>query len=134
MDSPASVPFISPPSNNGAETSTDDVWIRSGCELCLNFCGIQVHRVNGQIVKIEGDPDNPHNKGFVCAKGNSGMLSQFSPFRITRPMKRGNPEKGMGVDPRWKEISWDEALDTIAQRLKKIHADDPRKLYFTTFD
>ena len=85
-------------------------------------------------MKIDGDSENPHNKGFVCAKGNSGMLSQFSPFRITKPMKRGNPEKGMGVDPQWEEITWDEALDTIAQRLKRIREDDPRKLYFTSFD
>ncbi|HZW55405.1 MAG TPA: molybdopterin-dependent oxidoreductase [Nitrososphaerales archaeon] len=112
----------------------EDVWIRSGCELCLNFCGILVHRVNGQVVKIEGDPENPHNKGFVCAKGNAGMLSQFSSRRVLTPLKRGNPNKGMGVDPQWKEISWDEALDTIAQKLKKIRDDDPRKVYFTTFD
>ncbi len=119
---------------NDEESIGDDVWIRSGCELCLNFCGILVHRVNGQIVKIEGDPDNPHNKGFVCAKGNVGMFSQFSPTRITKPMKRGNPKKGAGVDPMWQEITWDEALDTIAEKLKKIKEDDPRKLYFTTFD
>jgi anaerobic selenocysteine-containing dehydrogenase len=114
--------------------SDDDVWIRSGCELCLNFCGILVHRVSGQIVKIDGDPDNPHNKGFVCAKGNAGMISLYSPTRVMKPMKRGNPNKGMGVDPQWKEITWDEALDTIAAKLKKIREDDPRKLYFTTFD
>ena len=110
------------------------MWIRSGCELCLNFCGILAHRVNGQVVKIEGDPENPHNRGFACAKGNAGMLSQFSPTRVTSPLKRCNPNKGMGVDPRWEEISWDEALDTIAAKLAKIRADDPRKVYFTTFD
>ena len=98
MTAPLS-PTISRSDSIEASDQIDDVWIRSGCELCLNFCGILAHRVNGQVVKIEGDPDNPHNKGFVCAKGNAGMLSQFSPFRITKPMKRGNPEKGMGIDP-----------------------------------
>lgn len=117
-----------------SKVNKNDVWIRSGCELCLNFCGIVVHRLNGEIVKIEGDPENPHNRGLVCAKGNAGMLSRLSPTRVLRPLKRGNPNKGMGLDPQWREISWDEALDTIASKLKKVKENDPRKLYFTTFD
>src|SRR5664280_1380111 len=49
-----------------------------------------------------------------------------------RDSKRTNPEKGPGIDPKWVEISWDEALDTIAAQLKKVMADDPRKFVFMT--
>ena len=43
-------------------------------------------------------------------------------------MKRTNPVKGRGVDPKWQRITWDEALDTITEKLKKVREDDPRKL------
>jgi molybdopterin-containing oxidoreductase family molybdopterin binding subunit len=55
-------------------------------------------------------------------------MGLYDPYRIKTPLKRSNPEKGLGIDPGWQEISWDEALDTIAERLKKIREEDPRKL------
>jgi len=53
------------------------------------------------------------------------------PNRLKKPLRRTNPEKGIGVDPKWKEISWDEALDEIAVKMKKIVADDPNKIMIT---
>lgn len=56
----------------GAATAAgarDDVWIPSVCRMCNNGCGIRIHGVNGVVVKIEGNPDNPHNFGRMCAKG-----------------------------------------------------------------
>ena len=114
--------------------ATDDVWIRTACEICRNHCGILVHRVNGEVVKIEGDPDNPKNYGKTCAKGNSGLLYRLAPFRVTTPLKRTNPKKGPGEDPMWVPISWDEALSTIAEKIIDIRKRDPRLLYVTTFD
>jgi len=48
--------------------------------------------------------------------------------RLNAPLRRTNPEKGLYADPKWKEISWEEALDEIAGRLKKVLDDDPRKI------
>jgi phenylacetyl-CoA:acceptor oxidoreductase len=58
------------------------------------------------------------------------MLLQkvYNPHRIKTPLKRTNPEKGVGIDPKWVEISWDEALDTIAEKIKKIRGADTIKL------
>ena len=112
----------------------EDVWIHSCCDMCFCQCGIIVHRVDGVVVKIEGDPDCPHNNGKVCAKGQAGLMNLYDPHRLTKPMKRTNPEKGIGIDPGWQEISWDEALDIVAEKLKKIREDDPRKLVMSTFD
>src|SRR3990170_8699192 len=106
----------------------DDVWIPTVCYMCYNNCGIRVHRVNGVVVKIEGNPDNPHNRGRICAKGNAGIMNLYNPNRVLRPLRRTNPEKGIGVDPGWAEIGWDEALDDVADRLKKIREEDTRKL------
>lgn len=116
------------------EASADDVWVHSACDMCYNPCGIMVHRVNGVVVKIEGDPECPHNWGKLCAKGHSAIMSLYDPNRIKKPLKRTNPRKGIGVDPKWVEISWEEAFTTIGERLKKIRKEDPRKLLIASFD
>src|SRR5690606_23982878 len=70
----------------------------------------------------------------LCLKGRSGLHALENPHRITTPLRRTNPEKGIRVDPRWEPVSWDEALSTVADRLKSIHEDDPRKLIACSFD
>ena len=104
----------------------DDVWIPSACSLCYSRCPIKVHRVNGVVVKIEGNPDTPVNQGRLCPRGASGIMLLYDPNRVNVPMKRTNPEKGIGVDPKWVEITWDEALDTITEKLKKLQKTNPR--------
>lgn len=108
----------------------DDVWIPSVCKMCGNGCGILVHRVDGVVVKIEGNPDNPHNFGKLCAKGHSAIMALYDPNRLRRCLRRTNPRKGPGEDPGWQEISWEEAIEEVANRLRKIRADDPRKVMF----
>ena len=106
----------------------EDVWIKTTCNMCFNMCAIRVHRVDGVVVNIEGNPDCPTSQGGLCAKGAAGIMLLYDPNRVNVPLKRTNPEKGIGVDPKWVEISWDEALDTITERLKRIRAEDPRKM------
>ncbi len=113
-----------------ATSARDDVWIPSVCKMCGNGCGILIHRVDGVVVKIEGNPDNPHNFGKICAKGQAAILALYDPKRVRTCLRRTNPRRGAGQDPRWKEISWDEAIKEVAARLRKIKADDPRKLMF----
>ena len=112
----------------------EDVWIHSACNMCYTSCGIMAHRVDGVIVGVEGDPDCPHNWGKLCAKGNAGFMTLYDPYRLRVPLKRTNPQKGIGVDPKWEEISWEEALDTVTAKLRIVREDDPRKLFVTTFD
>jgi anaerobic selenocysteine-containing dehydrogenase len=107
---------------------------RTMCRLCLNGCGIVATVENGMVVRIDGDPDNPHNLGKACAKGRAGFFTLESPYRIKQPLRRTNPEKGAGVDPGWVPMSWDEALDLVAARLKQIQEDDCRRLWFVSFD
>ncbi|MFQ5682958.1 MAG: molybdopterin-binding protein, partial [Candidatus Binatia bacterium] len=112
----------------------ENVWVKSTCYMCWNTCGIKVNRVDGVIVKIEGDPDCPQNWGKTCAKGNAGHMSLYDPHRVLAPMRRTNPAKGFDVDPGWETISWDEALEIVAEKLKKIRSEDPRKLVLASFD
>ena len=108
----------------------EDVWINTTCGVCYCGCGIRVRRVNGIPVQIEGIPGSTMSgeNGGICGKGAAGIMYYHDPNRIKRPLRRTNPEKGIGVDPKWKEISWDEALNEIADRMKKIIADDPHKI------
>ncbi|OFZ99790.1 MAG: molybdenum enzyme, large subunit,related to phenylacetyl-CoA: acceptor oxidoreductase [Betaproteobacteria bacterium RIFCSPLOWO2_02_FULL_62_17] len=111
-------------------TGQDDQWIPSSCALCYGTCSILAHRVDGVLVKIEGNPDSVIGKGRLCGKGVSGIMSHYDPNRLTQPLRRTNPNKGLDEDPRWKIISWDEALDEIATVLKRVRADNPYKLVF----
>ena len=117
-----------PKGSEEASSAKDDVWIPSSCAFCYGSCSIKVHRVDGVIVKIEGNPESAIGKGRMCAKGVSGLMIHYDPNRLTKPLRRTNPKKGIGIDPGWKEISWEEAMDEIVGHLKRIRAEDPRKL------
>ena len=105
-----------------------DKWVSTACDRCYSGCGVSAHVVDGVVVSVEGDPNNPLNRGKMCAKGKAGVMALYNPNRVKTPLKRTNPEKGVGVDPMWQEISYEEAISTIADRLDRIK-DDPRKLY-----
>jgi anaerobic selenocysteine-containing dehydrogenase len=107
----------------------EDVWINTVCYSCYGGCAIRVRRINGVAVKIEGFPESTMGGNAPCGKGVAGLMYLYDPNRIKTPLRRMNPEKGIGVDPMWKEISWEEALDEISERLKKIRADNPKKLW-----
>jgi len=93
----------------------DEEWVYSWCRQCaLPPCGIKVKVKDGVAVKVEGNPDVPTNAGTLCTRGNATIASVYNPYRVKTPLKRTNPKKGMDEDPGWVEISWDEALDTIA--------------------
>ena len=99
------------------------------CGSCMQRdCATLVHLRDGIVRKIEGNPDAPPNYGTLCPKGNSAILGHYNPYRVKAPMVRTNPEKGLDVDPMWKEVSWEEALDLVAEKLRPILEQDPRGL------
>ncbi len=112
----------------------EDTWVHSVCDMCFAACGILAHRVDGVLVKIEGDPNCPASGGHLCAKGQAGLIGQYDPSRVTRPLRRINPQKGIGVDPHWEELSWETALYILTDKLTKVREKDPRGLVISTFD
>ena len=107
----------------------EDVWIPTTCGACYAACAINVHRINGVAVGIEGFPESKHGaEGGLCGKGMASIQMLYDPNRRNVPLRRTNSKKGLYEEGNWREISWDEALDEISERLKKILADDPRKL------
>jgi len=130
-------------------------WIPSCCNACGGQCGIMAHVVEGKVVKIEPNPWNPNNYSnistdffedydpavgvrqgaAICPKGNAGIFSLYDPDRVAMPRKRTNPEKGIEVDPRWQEISWDQALEEIGAKLRTVRdAGHPEELLWWSED
>jgi len=86
--------------------------VRTGCGLCLLACGMLVHLKDGKVVKVEGDPQSPQT-GSLCIRGLVAMERLYHPDRLKHPQKRVG-KRGEG---KWERISWDEALDTIADKM-----------------
>lgn len=100
------------------------------CYMCACRCGIEVTLENNNIRFIRGNRNHPINKGVLCAKGNAGIMKHNSPAKLNGPLRRKpGSERGSGE---FEEISWDEALDELTARLKKIRETDPKKLAFFT--
>ena len=90
-----------------------DSVVKSHCRMCHGGCGALIYLKDGKVEKIAGDPDCPINHGTLCSKGIASAQLAYHPDRLTYPVRRIGP-KARG---KWERISWDEALDTIAERI-----------------
>ncbi|MGX9352709.1 molybdopterin oxidoreductase family protein [Shimia sp. W99] len=98
------------------------------CYMCACRCGINVHMKDGKVAYIEGNRDHPVNKGVLCAKGSAGIMQHNAPSRLRKPLLRTGP-RGSGE---FREISWEEAMNTAVGWLTEIHETAPHKLAFFT--
>ncbi len=87
-------------------------WKKTSCTLCACTCGLEVQVENNRIVRVRGDKSNPKTMGYVCRKGRSIKYFQHQKDRNLYPMKR--------VGDQFIQISWDQALTEIGERLKAI--------------
>ncbi len=100
------------------------------CYMCACRCGIRVHLRDGQVRYIDGNPEHPINQGVICAKGSSGIMKQYSPARLLRPLRRkAGAERGAGE---FEEIEWEEAFATLTERLARIRSTDPKQFALFT--
>lgn len=82
------------------------------CNLCEAICGIAVDLEDDKITKISGDKDDPFSKGHICPKAVALQDVYNDPDRLKHPVRR--------VKDKWEEISWTEAFDEVASKLKEI--------------
>ncbi len=92
---------------NAQEVYTD-------CTLCYHSCGTVVTIEEGRAVKVEGLKSHPLNKGELCPKGEAALSHIYSPERLKHPLKR--------VNGRFEQISWNQALNEIADKLLQLKA------------
>ena len=93
---------------------------RSTCPYCSVSCGVIIYtigdrakNVTPQVVHVEGDPDHPINRGTLCPKGSSLEQDIMNDRRLLKPQVR----RPRGTD--WEDISWDQALNEIATKVKQ---------------
>ncbi|HED52144.1 MAG TPA: formate dehydrogenase, partial [Gammaproteobacteria bacterium] len=100
------------------------------CYMCACRCGIRVTLRDGEVRYIQGNPDHPLNKGVICAKGSSGIMKQYSPARLTKPLlRKAGSDRG---DNEFEEISWDKAFEIMEERLGDLRETDPKKFALFT--
>lgn len=89
----------------------------SVCSLdCPDQCGLLIHKKEGRIVKVEGDPNHPVTQGNICNKVRSMPSRIYDKDRLKYPMKR----TGTKGDGHFERIGWKEAIDTITSRWKEL--------------
>ena len=97
--------------------------VRAACPHdCPDTCAMHVTVQAGRVIRIQGDPDHPPTHGALCTKVSRYAERTDHPERVLHPLKRVGPKAG---PPRFERIGWDEALDTIAARLKAIASRGP---------
>jgi anaerobic selenocysteine-containing dehydrogenase len=104
----------------GIGTST---WVPSICNFCSSFCDIKVQTRESdgvrRIVKIDGNPESPLNRGRICARGQAGLRQTYDPDRLKQPLIRvAGSKRG---EWNFRAATWDEAYSYIASRLQKIN-------------
>jgi anaerobic selenocysteine-containing dehydrogenase len=94
------------------------------CFNCESACGLlaYVDKDSLEIRKLEGNPEHPASRGRNCAKGPATLNQLHDPHRILHPLKRA----GARGEGKWRQVSWDEALDDIAARIQRAIAEGRR--------
>ena len=92
-------------------------WKSTTCQGCTSWCSVQVYVVDGRAIKVRGNPNSKVNRGNCCSRCHMSLQQVYDPDRVKVPMKRTNPKKGRNEDPKFVPITWDEALDTIADKI-----------------
>ncbi len=119
----------------------DVVFIHTTCQMCHGRCGLKAKVRRGQVIKLEGSPYHPNNRGEservpfartpvesrdeagrLCPKGHAGIQVLYDPHRVQHPLKRVGP-RGSG---RWEVITWEQAFREIAARINALIPFDER--------
>lgn len=98
-------------------------WQKSSCACCAQNYGLEVMVEGNRIIKVRPDKQNPRSEGYCCRKGLKMAHYQYHEDRLKRPLKR--------VGEKLHEVSWDQALDEIAAKLKSaVKTYGPRSLAY----
>jgi anaerobic selenocysteine-containing dehydrogenase len=97
-------------------------FVPTTCWIGKQDCGLVARRIDGRVVSLEGLPAHPRNQGGLCPKGVAQITALYDPNRILAPLVRTN---GKGVPGEWRRVTWDEALELVAERIRETRAKDP---------
>jgi anaerobic selenocysteine-containing dehydrogenase len=103
----------------GSAAMEADHIVDSACQFCNSLCRLKVHLVAGRVIDIRGETNDPVQAGNLCVKGPMMAQLVYNRFRLTKPLKRVGGDKG-SPDTKFAEITWDEALTTIAKKFLEL--------------
>lgn len=115
-----------------ARSGKNGRWEASACLGCTSWCSVQVYVQDGRATRVRGNPNSKVNGENICVRGHLALQQVYDPDRIKTPMKRTNPEKGRGTDPGFVPISWDEAIDTIAEKIMELRRNEETHKFMVT--
>ncbi|MGH7678455.1 MAG: hypothetical protein ACRENU_08325 [Gemmatimonadaceae bacterium] len=100
------IPYLVSPDQTVPGVST---YYATTCRECAAACGVIAETRDGRVIKLEGNPEHPLNRGALCARGQSALQGLYNPDRFRTPMvKTGGT---------WRATTWDEAINLVSQRL-----------------
>ncbi len=102
-----------PPPESEDKTGKVSRLVPTICGMCDYGCGVVAYLQGNVLLKIEGNYNHSHSLGKICARGSAGVQLLYNPQRLKEPLKKNS-------SGRFEAISWDQALDEIASRLKQI--------------
>ncbi len=103
-----------------ASGTDQGAWLPATCQGCTSWCSKQIYVVDGRAVKVRGNPNSKVNGDAGCPRSHLALQQVYDPDRVKTPMKRTNPKKGRDQNPDFVPISWDEALNTIADKIMEL--------------
>ena len=126
--------YIFPDAVAKADPAAPEVVYYNHCQGCNSGpkCGMKLILKDGQLIRIERRSEGGHNNPNICAKGAAQVQDIHNPNRLLHPMKRTNPK---GEPAQWEQISWEEAIETIAAKFTEIKEKyGAEKVLFSTGD
>jgi anaerobic selenocysteine-containing dehydrogenase len=103
------IPYLVSPDQTVPGVST---YYATLCRECSTACGVIAETRDGRVIKLEGNPEHPLNRGALCARGQSALQGLYNPDRFRTPMIRNGAA--------WRAATWDEAIALLAQRLSEV--------------
>ncbi len=100
-----------------APVEESGAWRPTTCQGCTSWCSVQAYVVDGRAIKIRGNANSKVNGESSCPRSHISLQQVYDPDRLKVPMKRTNPKKGRDEEPGFIPISWDEALNNIADKI-----------------
>jgi molybdopterin-containing oxidoreductase family iron-sulfur binding subunit len=117
----AILPFVIPPEHIVPGVAT---WFATVCRECPAGCGVLARSREGRVVKLEGNPDHPVNRGVLCARGQAGLLATYDPDRIPGPRVREGES--------WRSVSVADAQKLFVEKVAAARQAGPGRIAMVT--
>jgi anaerobic selenocysteine-containing dehydrogenase len=107
-------------------------WVPTVCQGCTTWCMKEAYVQDGRVFHVRGNQRSKITGKSGCVRQSMALTELYDPDRVRYPMKRTNPRKGRGEDPGFERITWEEAMDTFAEKLLELRRKGEPYKYMTT--